>query len=1093
MADVFISYSRRDREFVQILHDALVASKFQAWIDWQDIAPTAEWWKEIEAGIEAAHTFLFVISKDSIASHYCRKEIEHAIQHGKRLIPILRRKDYTRTDIHPKLGQHQWITFQEEDDFDQAFDTLVQAINTDLEYKKAHTRWEMRAVEWVEGHKDDSALLRGKELSNAEKWLLQANSMQDPSPTDLQRAYIAASRQRLNQDQEKTIRRQRMTMGVLAASLLLAIGTGIWALEQRRQAIAGETKAFNAQLLAESLTLETYLEAGLEKPAVVQAVQTAQTLSSYSSVHQNIEEDILSRALTNIEKAVTESKEKGRLIGHQAQIWSVAFSPDDRILATASGDKTVKLWDRNGDEVMTLSHPDVVWDVAFSPERYSYVIATAGKNNIATLWSKDGKRLHTLRGHRAQVRHVAFSPDGATLATASADQTVKLWNRDGKQLVTLDGHGGEVYAVAFSPNGETLATASGDETIKIWSIDGQELLTLRGHSKPVYSVAFSPDGETLATGSEDMTIKLWSVDGQELETFYGHEDKVWHVTFNPADETLVSASEDNTIKQWDRRGRVLQTLRGHDARVWHVAFDREGQTLASASSDNTVKLWDLSTDNQSPANPVQETQPATANVVAATPPDISQEQTIDASWNDYLEDLTVRGCNWLRTYFVTQSPELLMELNVCHEIDPSLKMEVAPLLVERGENLARAGEMERAQALFQQAMDWQPSLAIDPQMRVDDLVRAQSLVNEAEELARIGNLSDAEIKLAEANSLDRSLAYDPERWAKEVRVQTLLQEAEILAKAGDSKTVTERIRQAKELNPALTFDPEPWARGLRVKYLMDTAQELAKSNDLSKAIEWLTEAKDLDSTLDFVPEAQAKTWRVQFLMEDAEELARSNQIQTATNQLTEAKALDPTLDFEPKAQAKTWRVQYLLETAEELAREGDLTTASQQLGEAQKLDTSLDFDPETRAEKLAVEPYLREGQRLAQEGNINGALRAYQQAESRGLADYISARDWNEICRIGSTFDQAKQAMLACQKAVALAPQDGSIIDSRGLARALTGDISGAIVDFRSFIQLTSDADEIALRQGWIDALEQRQNPFTPDVLQSLRSVEAEL
>ena len=187
MTDVFISYSRRDRDFVQILHDALVASKFQAWIDWQDIAPTAEWWKEIETGIESAHTFLFVISKDSISSRYCRKEIDHAIQHGKRLIPILRRKDYTRTDLHPKLGQHQWIAFQEEDDFDQAFTTLVQAINTDLDYKKAHTRWEIRAVEWTQGHKDDSALLRGKELLKAEEWLLKADSSQEPRPTLLQK------------------------------------------------------------------------------------------------------------------------------------------------------------------------------------------------------------------------------------------------------------------------------------------------------------------------------------------------------------------------------------------------------------------------------------------------------------------------------------------------------------------------------------------------------------------------------------------------------------------------------------------------------------------------------------------------------------------------------------------------------------------------------------------------------------------------------------------------------------------------------------------------------------------------------------------
>jgi hypothetical protein len=68
MVDVFVSYSRRDKEFVAVLHDALRASDYDTWVDWEDIAPTTEWWKEIEAGIEAAHTFLFVISKDSIAS-----------------------------------------------------------------------------------------------------------------------------------------------------------------------------------------------------------------------------------------------------------------------------------------------------------------------------------------------------------------------------------------------------------------------------------------------------------------------------------------------------------------------------------------------------------------------------------------------------------------------------------------------------------------------------------------------------------------------------------------------------------------------------------------------------------------------------------------------------------------------------------------------------------------------------------------------------------------------------------------------------------------------------------------------------------------
>jgi hypothetical protein len=78
MTDVFISYSRRDKEFVEVLHKALEASCFRSWIDWQDIPPTSEWWKEIEAGIEEAHTFIFIISQDSLASKYCQEELEYS-------------------------------------------------------------------------------------------------------------------------------------------------------------------------------------------------------------------------------------------------------------------------------------------------------------------------------------------------------------------------------------------------------------------------------------------------------------------------------------------------------------------------------------------------------------------------------------------------------------------------------------------------------------------------------------------------------------------------------------------------------------------------------------------------------------------------------------------------------------------------------------------------------------------------------------------------------------------------------------------------------------------------------------------------------
>jgi energy-coupling factor transporter ATP-binding protein EcfA2 len=193
MVDLFISYSRQDKEFVQSLHDALKASHYSAWVDWQDIAPTTEWWKEIEEGIEAAHTFIFVISKDSILSKYCCKEINYAAEHGKRLIPILRRKDFARSDMHPKISRHQWLTFQEGDDFEQSFAQLVKAIETDLDSEKQRTRLELKAIEWEQNQRDPSFLLRGAELEKVRRWIDNSITLQSPL-TNLQEEYLHASK-----------------------------------------------------------------------------------------------------------------------------------------------------------------------------------------------------------------------------------------------------------------------------------------------------------------------------------------------------------------------------------------------------------------------------------------------------------------------------------------------------------------------------------------------------------------------------------------------------------------------------------------------------------------------------------------------------------------------------------------------------------------------------------------------------------------------------------------------------------------------------------------------------------------------------------
>ncbi|KAJ5895331.1 hypothetical protein N7495_007022 [Penicillium taxi] len=314
------------------------------------------------------------------------------------------------------------------------------------------------------------------------------------------------------------------------------------------------------------------------------------------------------------------------LEGHSISVESVSFSPDGQIVASGSGDKTIKLWDaKTGKELQTLKgHSDGVWSVAFSPD--GQAAASGSFDKTIKLWdSKTGKELQTLEGHSGWVWSVAFSPDGQIVASGSSDKTIKLWDaKTGKELQTLEGHSDWVRSVAFSPGGQIVASGSSDKTIKLWDAKtGKELQTLEGHSDGVMSVTFSPDGQTAASGSRDNTIKLWDAKtSKELQTIEGHSDWVGSVAFSPGrpnklqtleghshwvqsvafspdGQTVASSSFDKTIKLWDAKiDKELQTLESHSDWVRSVAFSPDGQTVASGSGDKTIKLWDSKTGKE---------------------------------------------------------------------------------------------------------------------------------------------------------------------------------------------------------------------------------------------------------------------------------------------------------------------------------------------------------------------------------------------------------------------------------------------------------------------------------------------------------------
>jgi WD40 repeat protein len=285
------------------------------------------------------------------------------------------------------------------------------------------------------------------------------------------------------------------------------------------------------------------------------------------------------------------------LTGHGDEVCCVAISPDGKYIATGCRDRLVYLWHSNGTLARTLEgHVDRVRTVAFSPD--SKILVSGSVDSTIKFWHpEDGRLIDTLSSHRSEVHQVTFRCDGQVFASCSADSTIRIWTGDGKWLQTLCGHTSEVYGVAFSPDGSMLATAGKDRLINLWSWDGTLLRTLDGHSAEVTTVAFSPDGKLIVSGSVDQSLKLWQTDGKLLKTFNGHSAEITSVAFSPDGKAIASASEDNTVQFWGIDGTLLRTFGNHTAGVKAVCFSPNGKTLFSASADRSVILWNLDLDN----------------------------------------------------------------------------------------------------------------------------------------------------------------------------------------------------------------------------------------------------------------------------------------------------------------------------------------------------------------------------------------------------------------------------------------------------------------------------------------------------------------
>ncbi|MEU1512489.1 hypothetical protein ABZ490_10050 [Streptomyces sp. NPDC005811] len=473
-----------------------------------------------------------------------------------------------------------------------AWPRLREWIDEDRSDHLLRQRLEEDGRSWEGSHRDSSLLYRGSRLEQAHTW---AKSAGDTFLTRSAVDFLAAS-VRLRR---RTVWISRAAVSALVVLSLLAVGAAVVAWQQRNDAVFEQVvaEADRVQYTDPSLSAQLDLVAHRLRPG---------------------DEGARNRLISIVNAPLATP-----LLGHTGAVYLTSFSPDGKLLATASYDRTVRLWSladparpKPLGKPLT-GHTSWVSSAVFSPD--GHTLASAGDDGTVRLWdvrkpSAPRPLGKPLQAHGGTVYLIAFSPDGRTLVSANEDSRVRLWNvadpAAPKALATLTGHSAAVRSVAFSPDGRTLATGGDDNAVRLWNTADParprplgEPLT--GHDGTVHSLAFSPDGDTLASGSSDDTVRLWKVSDPAHPSalgapLTGHTGPVWSVSFSPDGSLLAGASADSTAILWNVSdpaypSQLGEPLAGSSGEMYALGFSPDGTTLATGSGDNKVRLWSVPT------------------------------------------------------------------------------------------------------------------------------------------------------------------------------------------------------------------------------------------------------------------------------------------------------------------------------------------------------------------------------------------------------------------------------------------------------------------------------------------------------------------
>ena len=283
-------------------------------------------------------------------------------------------------------------------------------------------------------------------------------------------------------------------------------------------------------------------------------------------------------------------------------ISSLSFSKDGKQLAVGGGAYraagSLQLWDVVKREKLWQSDEFKFGlpAVSFSSDDKRIAVGNFADNFLRMFDAVTGKQQKEIRGHRAKVHGIAWSPNGKMFATASLDRDLKLWDAStNKEIKTLIGHADFVFSIAFSPDGKRLLSGSADRTARLWDIDsGKELMQLKGHQGAIQQAVFSKDGSLIACASADGTVRIHDGNsGDFLLTLRGHRNKVESVAFSPNGKLVATGSSDKTVRFWDpASGNELLKLT-QEGTIRVVVFTPDGKHLATGCDDLSVKLWEV--------------------------------------------------------------------------------------------------------------------------------------------------------------------------------------------------------------------------------------------------------------------------------------------------------------------------------------------------------------------------------------------------------------------------------------------------------------------------------------------------------------------